>query len=80
MAIQLHGVEKTTAHNAPVLTAESLRARMGKGFASSLERRQDRDHLTTIRAFSLRPQRLHRIHDRCFPRRHICRNARDDKK
>lgn len=45
MAIQLHGVEKTTAHNAQVLTVESLRARMGKGFASSLERRGDRNHI-----------------------------------
>jgi hypothetical protein len=36
--------------------------------------------LTTLWTASFRPQRLHRIQDRRFPRRHICRNAGNDKK
>ncbi len=35
--------------------------------------------LTILRERSLRPQRMHRVHDRRFPRRHIGRNARNDK-
>lgn len=39
----------------------------------------DATSLTTLRTVSLRPQRMHRVHDRRFPRRHIGRNARNDK-
>lgn len=35
--------------------------------------------LATLRTVSLRPQRMHRVHDRRFPRWHVGRNARNDK-